>query len=102
SVSEKFSDFFVAVPASPAVIWRARGGLIMVRDVVGPQVIGVGIGIESLETRTLFASPHSAPIDPVIEWNNVLIDALRADRTLPGPGYSSRSGAIVQGAILDS
>jgi hypothetical protein len=60
------------------------------------------IQIESLERRKLFASPHAAPIDPVIEWNDVLIDALRADRTLPGPGYSSRTGAIVHAAIFDA
>jgi len=38
----------------------------------------------------------------VIEWNNVLIGALRADRTLPGPGWASRNAAIVHTAIFDA
>src|SRR6187200_1418108 len=73
----------------------------MVRGIVTGGQVNF-IAVESLEPRTLFASPHKAAIDPVIEWNNVLIDALRADRTLPGPGYSSRSGAMVQAAIFDA
>src|SRR5947207_10572899 len=66
----------------------------------GTAAGSISVEIERLETRTLFA--HAPPIDPVIEWNNVLIAALRADRTLPGPGYSSRSGAMVHAAIFDA
>ena len=54
---------------------------------------------EQLERRTLFSS---AAIDPVIEWNDVLIAALRVDTTLPGPGWSSRNAAIMHAAIFDA
>ncbi|HTL30892.1 MAG TPA: vanadium-dependent haloperoxidase [Tepidisphaeraceae bacterium] len=53
---------------------------------------------ELLEPRVLFAH---AP-DIVIEWNRVLIDALRADRTLGGPTWASRNAAIVHAAIFDA
>jgi hypothetical protein len=53
---------------------------------------------EPLEPRALFSS---AP-DVVLDWNHVLIDVLRADRTLPGPGWSSRSGAMMFAAIFDA
>ena len=52
--------------------------------------------LERLESRKLLSS------DFVIDWNNVAIDVLRADTTLPGPGFSSRSLAIVQGAVFDT
>ena len=55
--------------------------------------------LEQLETRRLFSG---GKIDPVIEWNDVLIDALRADTTMPGPGWASRNGAIVHAAIFDA
>src|SRR5947208_9982730 len=54
--------------------------------------------LESLEPRRLLA----AHIDPVVEWNNVLIDALRADTTRAGPGFSSRAGAIMHAAIFNA
>jgi hypothetical protein len=53
---------------------------------------------EQLEPRVLFA--HAT--DVVIEWNRVLIDALRADRTLAGPTWASRNAAIVHAAIFDA
>src|SRR5688572_25297229 len=59
---------------------------------------GNGSVIELLERRVFFA----AHPDVVIEWNNVLIDTLRADRTRPGPGWSSRAAAIVHAAIYDA
>ena len=52
--------------------------------------------VERLESRTLLTS------DFVIDWNNVAIDVLRADTTLPGPGYSSRALAIMHGAVFDA
>ncbi len=51
---------------------------------------------ERLESRALLSA------DFVIDWNNVAIDVLRADTTLPGPGFSSRALAIVQGAVFDA
>jgi hypothetical protein len=59
---------------------------------------GVSVCLESLESRRLLAG-H---IDPVIEWDNVLIDTLRADTTRAGPGFSSRAGAIVHAAIFNA
>jgi hypothetical protein len=53
---------------------------------------------ETLEPRMLFAH---AP-DVVIEWNRVLIDALRADRSFGGPTWASRNTAIVHAAIFDA
>jgi hypothetical protein len=38
----------------------------------------------------------------VIRWNDVTIDVLRADRTLPGPTWSSRTFAMVQAAVFDA
>jgi hypothetical protein len=40
--------------------------------------------------------------DMVVRWNDVAIDVLRADTTLPGPGFASRSFAIMHGAIFDA
>src|SRR4051794_21561819 len=54
--------------------------------------------LEGLEARTFL----SAAVDPVIEWNNVLIDTLRADRVYPGPGFSSRHAAMMHAAIYDA
>jgi hypothetical protein len=54
--------------------------------------------LEPLEARILFAH---AP-DVVIEWNRVLIDTLRADRTLGGPTWASRNAAMVHAAIFDA
>jgi hypothetical protein len=52
--------------------------------------------IEQLEQRALLSG------DFVIDWNNVAIDVLRADTTLPGPGFSSRALAIMHGAVFDA
>src|SRR5512146_2724187 len=52
--------------------------------------------IEPLESRLLMAA------DMIVYWNNVLISAIRADRTDPGPGWSSRNMAIVQAAVFDA
>src|SRR5688572_8504132 len=52
--------------------------------------------IEQLERRALLSS------DMVIDWNDVAIDVLRADTTLPGPGWSSRALAIMHGAVFDA
>src|SRR5687767_15559056 len=54
------------------------------------------IAIERLESRALLSA------DFVIDWNNVAIDVLRADTTLPGPGWSSRALAITHGAVFDA
>jgi hypothetical protein len=61
---------------------------------------GQQIQVEPLEPRRLLAAP--AGVDVVLEWNQVLIDALRADRTLPGPGFSSRAAAIMHAAVYDA
>src|SRR4051794_21080469 len=53
---------------------------------------------EQLETRVLFA----AESDMVVRWNEITIDALRADHTLPGPGWSSRSMAMMSLAVFDA
>jgi len=49
---------------------------------------------ESLESRTLFSS------DPVLEWNSILVDAIRAEKT--PPPYAARNMAIVHIAIYDA
>jgi hypothetical protein len=102
SISGK-SPLFRGSIRAPSVAFAGRRRarrVTMVRDSIAE--VSFILGIESLETRTLFASPHSAAIDPVIEWNNVLIDALRADRTLPGPGIPRAARAMVQAAIFDA
>jgi hypothetical protein len=38
----------------------------------------------------------------VLRWNDIAMDVLRADRTLPGPGWSSRSLAMTSLAIFDA
>ena len=65
------------------------------------------IELEALETRRLMSAAAAAGAaggrpDPVLEWNNVLIAALRADQTHAGPGFSSRTGAIMHAAIFDA
>jgi hypothetical protein len=40
--------------------------------------------------------------DVVLHWNAVTMDVIRADRTLPGPGWSSRNAAIVHVAMFDT
>jgi len=41
-------------------------------------------------------------LDMVLRWDRVLIEVLRADRTLPGPGWSSRNMAITSLAVFDT
>lgn len=53
-----------------------------------------GCPAEILEIRQLLTS------DAVIEWNNVLLDAIRVDRT--APPAASRAMAIVQTAVFDA
>ena len=50
--------------------------------------------VESLESRTLFAS------DPVLRWNSILLDSIRAQKT--PPPYAARNMAIVHIAIYDA
>jgi membrane-associated phospholipid phosphatase len=50
--------------------------------------------IESLESRTLFAA------DSVLEWNSILLDSIRAQKT--PPPYAARNMAIVHIAIFDA
>src|SRR5213080_2810533 len=50
--------------------------------------------VEALETRTLFSS------DPVLQWNLILLDAIRAEKT--PPPYAARNMAIVHIAIYDA
>src|SRR5437764_396774 len=50
--------------------------------------------VESLESRTLFAS------DAVLEWNSILLDSIRAEKT--PPPYAARNMAIVHIAIYDA
>jgi hypothetical protein len=40
--------------------------------------------------------------DPVLDWNQVLIDTIRNDSTLPGPTWGSRNMAMVHAAIFDA
>jgi len=49
---------------------------------------------ESLESRTLCSS------DPVLEWNSILLDSIRASKT--PPPYAARNMAIVHIAIYDA
>jgi membrane-associated phospholipid phosphatase len=51
-------------------------------------------GVEPLEGRCLMA------VDAVLEWNDVLLDAVRAGRT--PPPYAARNMAIVQTAVYDA
>ena len=46
-----------------------------------------------------FVFPGAA--DVVTDWNTVIINTTRADRTLPGPTYPSRACAMVHLAIYD-
>jgi hypothetical protein len=71
---------------------NCRGGHMPAQSSGGQRLIL----IENLEQR-LFMSA-----DVVIEWDQVLINALRTDRTLPGPTWASRSGAMVHAAIFDA
>ena len=50
--------------------------------------------VESLESRTLFSS------DPVLAWNSILLDSVRAEKT--PPPYAARDMAIVHIAIYDA
>src|SRR5687767_10311211 len=52
------------------------------------------LAIERLEERTLFAA------DMVLQWNEILLDAVRAEST--APPRASRAMAIVHGAIYDA
>jgi hypothetical protein len=50
--------------------------------------------VESLESRTFLAS------DPVVEWNSILLDSIRVQKT--SPPYAARNMAIVHIAIFDA
>lgn len=59
--------------------------------------------LEALEDRCLL----SATPDPVLEWNQIALDALQYDSQQPhplqnNPGSASRALAIVQGAVFDA
>lgn len=59
--------------------------------------------IDDLEPRRLLsAAAAAAKDDMVLHWNDVAMNVLRADRTLPGPGWSSRSLAITSIAVYDA
>jgi hypothetical protein len=63
------------------------------------------VPFESLEARQLLsASPDvaSGNTDMVLRWNEIAMNVLRADRTLPGPGWSSRSLAMTSLAVFDA
>ena len=49
---------------------------------------------EVLENRELLTA------DPVIDWNNAALDAIRIDRT--APPVAARALAIIQTAVFDS
>src|SRR5438874_375740 len=64
---------------------------------------GIAGLLEPLEPRRLLsAAAKTTMVDPVLEWNQVFIDAARADRTYPGPGWASRNAAILHAAIYDA
>src|SRR6185436_8618795 len=46
--------------------------------------------VETLESRRFLSA------DVVLEWNQHVIETVRADRTSPGPTWASRNFAIVQ------
>jgi hypothetical protein len=50
----------------------------------------------------MLSASASAGGDMVLHWNEVAINVLRADRTLPGPGWSSRALAIESIAVFDA
>src|SRR3954468_22800090 len=50
--------------------------------------------IETLESRRLLSS------DPVLQWNSILLDSIRAQKT--PPPYAARNLAIVHIAIFDA
>jgi hypothetical protein len=56
--------------------------------------------MEGLELRLLMSG--SPATDMVVRWDNVTIDVLRADRTLPGPTWASRTFAIESAAVFDA
>ncbi len=58
--------------------------------------------IESLEPRRLGSATVTPAPDAVIQWDNVMLAAIRADRTQPGPTRSSRNMAVVSLAIFDA
>ena len=50
--------------------------------------------VECIESRTLLSS------DPVLQWNSILLDAIRTEKT--PPPYAARNMAIVHIAIFDA
>lgn len=54
--------------------------------------------MERLEQRMLLTGNG----DMVLQWNQTLIDAVRADKTSAGPTWASRNMAIVQAAVHDA
>src|SRR3954462_5671751 len=62
----------------------------------------VRVLFEALESRRLMAGGPPAGGDMVLRWNDVAMDVLRADGTLPGPGWSSRSLAMTSLAVFDA
>ena len=58
--------------------------------------------VETLEPRRLLAAAAASEPDVVLEWNEVALDTLRADRARRGPTQAARSMAIVQTAVFDT
>src|SRR3954465_9181413 len=63
------------------------------------------VAFETLETRQLMSTGGgnaAGTEDMVLRWNDIAMDVLRADTTLPGPGWSSRSLAMTSLAVFDA
>src|SRR3954467_4431670 len=70
------------------------------------QMFHTLIRFEALESRQLMSASFAPTVasggDMVLRWNDVAMDVLRADTTLPGPGWSSRSLAMTSLAVFDA
>jgi hypothetical protein len=64
------------------------------------------VRFEALESRQLMSANIAPTVagggDMVLRWHDIAMDVLRADRTFPGPGWSSRSLAMTSLAIFDA
>lgn len=78
-------------------LWRStssRTSSHRIARYVGPKRLVCRMSIEPLEDRCLLSG------DMILQWNDTLLDAIRADRT--PPPQASRAMAIVQAAIYEA
>lgn len=104
------SDLMVRAPAGRAELLEPPGSGVQpnspMKNHLSVRGVWRSVRIMSGRIRTrflallLFSAPFCASADVVLDWNALMLDAIRADNS--GPTLSSRNLAILQMAVYDA